>query len=122
MEKTPRMIAASLLIAGSLAGCAKANDGQVLNVANETSCWSMPGGKNVSRMDRTLAQRNQSDMGDIAKGVQVIVTKGDSGVAYDVSGYVQAEVPNVHGENPSTGEEIDLGSRTCWIKSADLKK
>lgn len=121
MEKTPRMIAASLLLSATmLGGCAK--DGQQLTVTNETNCWTMPGGANVSRISRALAENNQSDIGDIAEGVQVTATKGDTGTAYDISGYIQAEVPNVYGENPDTGEEIDLGARTCWIKSADLKK
>lgn len=122
IESTVRIALATTAIAGGLAGCAKAEPGKVLNVVNETNCWSLPGGENISRMDRNLAQRNQSDMGDIAKGVQVTVTKGDSGLTYDDSGYIQAEVPNVHGENPSTGEVINLGPRTCWIKGADLKK
>ncbi|HBP51633.1 MAG: hypothetical protein US68_C0003G0032 [Candidatus Shapirobacteria bacterium GW2011_GWE1_38_10] len=120
MEKTPRMIAASLLLSATmLGGCTK--DGQQLTVTNETNCWDMPGGASVSRISRALAEKNQVNRGEIGEGAVVTAVKGDFSSPNE-KGYVQVEVPNIYGENPSTGEKIDLGQRTCWVKGSDLKK
>jgi hypothetical protein len=104
MEKTPRMIAASLLLSATiLGGCTK--DGQKLTVTNETNCWNMPGGADVSRISRALAEENQVNWGEIEEGTVVTAVKGDAFTPNE-KGYVQ----------------VDLGERTCWVKGTDLSK
>jgi hypothetical protein len=121
MEKTPRMILAALTCAGIITGCSKS--GERVTVEDNTTCWQCPGGEKLSRLQSINNCANgQVKWGDVAKGTMGTVEAPDDGTFPDKYGFTRVKVENIHGQNPLTLEEVDLGQRVCWIKSSDLKR
>lgn len=116
--------ALSLIIGGSgvLGGIFGPSDGDEMLIKNQTDCYQCPGGEKLTRFGKLNCVNGQTDWGQIAEGDKVKVETGKYDFFPNDGGYTRVEAENIFSYNPFTNEKIDLGERTCWVKTGDLEK
>lgn len=115
MKNRIELALAVAVIGGSMSGCNRVNDGDILTVSRDTNCYQCPGGDKLSDFEKVYDCAKQRDYGIIPKNSEVTVTINESDYFLD-KGYYR-----VSGQvlNPVTGKRTDM---VCWADGRDLNK